>query len=218
MGSMPFARLNRSTRPDAVRSAVVRSVVVRSVVVLSALVLSVVVLASPGSAESPTVLAEDELVDDGVFVSPVRFGIDEEALIAAVGDVRDGGLDLVVVAPADPEPTAKAFARRLQEKTEADAALVFPLEGEVQAYVVEDLSTARPRALEAARSLADPARAVEVFAEELTIEHEPGRPAIIGQILRALLLLAVVIGAVIAAENLIARNRQASAAAPRSAG
>lgn len=195
---MSSARHPRSTRPPAAL-----------VVVLGLLGLLAAALlgAGPAGAETPTEMA-DEVADDGVFVAAFRDDVDEAALVAAVEDARDDGLDLIVVVPGDPQPTAKAFARRLQERTEVEAALVLPADGPLEAYVIEDLSTARPRAVEAARALDDPAQAVATFAQELTTVHDPGRPAIVGQILRALLLFAVVIGAVVGIENLLGRNRR----------
>ena len=83
-----------------------------------------------------------------------------------------------------------------------------PSNGPVEAYVGEELAADRPRALNAARALVDPARAVGVFADELTTDADRGQPPIIGQILRALLLMAAIVGAVVLIEFLIGRLRQ----------
>ena len=187
-------------------------------VVLAGLVLVLTVVSvlaagsSPVAAESPARVA-DGLADDGVFVGFGRSDVDEAELAAAVADARRDGLDLVVVAPRDPQPTAKAFARRIQERTEADVALVFPSDGPLEAYVIDELSSARPRAIEAARILDDPARAVATFTQELGSDESDGRPAIVGQIIRALVICSLLIGAVVAIELAIARVRRPTPAA-----
>ncbi len=176
------------------------------------LVLALALLvAAPAGAESPSAVAE-ELFDDGVFVGVGRDEIDELSLIAAVEDARFDGLRLVVVAPDDPQPTAAAYARRIQEQTEADAAIVFPPEGEPQTYVIEDLSTTRIRATEAAREFSEPARAVEAFATELGTTSEAGTPPIVNQLMRALVLMALVIGVVVAIEQGVTRLRKSDTA------
>lgn len=151
-------------------------------------------------AEAPSEVAE-ELEDDGVFIGFGRREIDEAALIAAVEDARFDGLRLVAVAPRDPQPTAAAFARRIQEHTDADAAIIFPIEGVLETYVIEDLSTSRIRATEAAREFDDPARAVEAFALEIGSKRETGTPQIVDDIIRALVLMALVIGVVVLIEQ-----------------
>ncbi len=164
------------------------------------------------SAEAPSDVAE-ELVDDGVFVGFGRRDVDEEALIAAVEDARFDGLRLVAVVPRDPQPTPAAFARRIQEQTEADAAIVFPEDGKLETYVIEDLSTSRIRATEAAREFDDPARAVTAFATELGSTRETGTPAIVDQIMRALVMMALVIGVVVAIEQGLALFKRSRAKA-----
>lgn len=156
--------------------------------------------APSASAESPTMVAE-EVADDGVFVGFGRPDIDEEALIAAVEDVRFDGLRLVAVAPRDPHPGPAAYARRIQEQTEADVALIFPLDGPVEAYVIEDLADGRIRATEAAREADDPAVAVAIFAREVDSVRETATPEIVNQIMRALVIMALVIGVVVAIEQ-----------------
>lgn len=167
--------------------------------------------ALPVAAESPSRVA-DGLADDGVFVGFGRTDVDEAALAAAVADARRDDLDLVVVVPRDPQPSAKAFARRIQERTEADVALVFPSDGPVEAYVIDELSSARPRAIEAARVLGDPARAVAAFAEEVASSEDAGRPPIVGQIIRALVICSLLIGAIVAIELAIDRVRRTAPA------
>ncbi len=166
----------------------------------------------PVLAETPGRVAEG-VEDDGVFVGFQRTDIDEAALIAAVEDVRFDGLRLIAVAPRDPQPTAAAFARRIQEETDADAALVFPVDGQLETYVIEDLNGDRVRATLAAREFADPARAVEAFAAEITTERESETPEIVGQVMNALVLMALVIGVVVAIEQIVAMIKRSRAAA-----
>ncbi len=131
--------------------------------------------------------------------------------MAAVEDVRFDGLRIVVVVPRDPQPTPSAFARRVQEKTEADAVLVFPPEGRLETYVTDDLSSARIRATDAARQFNDPARAVEAFATEISSTGDGGTPAIVGQVMNALVLLTLVVGIVVAIEQGVNRVRRPAA-------
>ncbi len=174
-----------------------------------ALSLCVVLAIGPAAAESPISVA-DELADDGVFVAFLRRDVDEEALIAAVEDARFDGLRLVAVVPNDPQPTPSAFARRIQEQTDADAAIVFPKEGPLETYVIEDLSSSRIRATEAAREFTEPSRAVEAFATELRSTREAGTPAIVNQIMRALVMMALVIGVVVVIEQSVAHFKRSS--------
>lgn len=173
-------------------------------------VATVIVLAlglgAAAAAESPSDVAKGA-ADDGVFVGPGRGrDVDEEALIRAVENARSSGLEVVAVLPADPQPTPSAFARRVQEQTEADAALVFPRDGPLETYVVEDLSAARIRATERARGFLQPAQAVEAFAAEVASERDTGTPAIVGRIINVVIVLALTIGVVVAIEQLISRG------------
>lgn len=165
----------------------------------------------PAVAETPGRVAEG-VENDGVFVGFQRTDIDEAALIAAVEDVRFDGLRLIAVAPRDPQPSPAAFARRVQEETDADVALVFPIDGQLEAYVIEDLNPGRVRATLAAREFADPARAVEAFAAEITSERESETPPIVGQLMNALVLMALVIGVVVAIEQIVAMIKRSRAA------
>lgn len=185
-----------------------------SIVTAAALALLAIVVPTPApvSAETPSQVANG-VEDDGVFVGFQRRDIDEEALIAAVEDVRFDGLRLIAVAPRDPQPSAAAFARRVQEETDADVAIIFPIDGQLEAYVIEDLSGGRVRATLAAREFADPARAVEVFASEITSERESETPPIVGQLMNALVLMALVIGVVVAIEQIVAMFKRSRAKA-----
>lgn len=159
-------------------------------------------LATAAGAEPPLEVAE-ELADDGVFVARARSDVDEASLAAAIQQARFDGLRIVAVAPIDPQPSGSAYARRIQEVVDADAALVFLEDEPLETFVVEELSGGHNRARERARAVNDPGRAVLAFAEELTAEHEPSRPALIRQLMLLTLLLAGVIGAMIVLEHLV---------------
>jgi len=161
-------------------------------------------------AEAPTELVED-LADDGVYVSRVRVDVNEEALVAAVQQVRFDGLRIIAVAPIDPQPNGQAFARRIQEVVDADAALVFMADGTLETYVIDDLSTGWIRATEKARAVNDPARAVLAFADELTSERVQGRPGLVDQLIVAVVLMAVAIGLIVAVEQTLSANRRRKA-------
>ncbi len=169
---------------------------------VATIVLGLISLAPVALAESPLDVAE-ELADDGVFVARARTDIDEESLASAIQQARFDGLRIVAVAPIDPQPSGSAFARRIQEVVDADAALVFLEEEPLETFVVDELSGGHIRAQQRARAVNDPGRAVLTFAQELTAEREPSRPALIRQLMLLALLLAAVVGAAMVFENLV---------------
>lgn len=179
----------------------------RLVATLMVSLILVAGFAASAAAESPSALV-DELNQDGVYVSRVRTEIDEEALEAAVKEVSFSGLRIVAVAPIDPQPYGEAFARRIQEAVDADAALVFMADGTLETFVIDDLAPARIRATDRAQAVEDPARAVLVFADELTTPRSQGRPAIIGQLIMAVLLMALVVAMIVGIEQSMAANRR----------
>jgi hypothetical protein len=184
----------------------------RLAVAALALFATIIGWATVAQAESPSALV-DELNLDGVYVSRVRTDVDEEALEAAVKEVGFTGLRLVAVAPIDPQPYGEAFARRIQEAVDADAALVFMADGTLETYVIDELAAARIRATEKAEAVEDPARAVLVFADELTSPRSQERPEIIGQLIMAVLLMALGVGLIVGIEQSVTasrRHRQAS--------
>lgn len=172
------------------------------------LVLAAVVLlpGGPAAAESPTEVA-DELAVDGVYVAPGRTDIDETAVASALDEARAlGGLRLVAVAPNDPQPDAEAFARRVQEASDADAAIVFPPDGGFEAHVIDKFADTHLRAVSAARASTTPVAAVETFSSELLREPEREFPPIIRRLVLVVLLLAVVLVATVAGEQYLRRN------------
>lgn len=176
-------------------------------VIALAFALASLALTPAALAESPSALIDD-LNADGVYVSRVRSEIDADALAAAIKEVRFDGLRLVAVAPIDPQPDGASFARRIQEAVDADAAIVFMADGTLETYVIDDLAAARIRATERAEAVNDPARAVLVFADELTSERVQSRPALVSQLIMAVVLLALVIGLIVGIEQTVRNNRR----------
>lgn len=157
------------------------------------------------SAESPADVVE-ELAVDGVFVAEGRTDIDEAAVAAAIDEARAFGLRLVAVAPNDPQPDAAAFARRVQEASDADAAVVFPPGGGFEAHVIEEYNSAGLRAIEVGRSKATPVAAVEAFSAELLVEPERGVPPIVRQVMLVVFFMAILLAGAVAGEQYLRRT------------
>jgi hypothetical protein len=177
------------------------------------LAVGLVLPGGPVGAETPTEVA-DETLTDGVYIGFGRSRDDEAALKTAVERASFDGINLVVVKPADPQPTARAFARRVQEQTEADAALVFPVEGAMEAYVADDFGDSALRAVNAGRDATDPVSAVEAFTEALTTEPEVETPPIVRQVALVLVAATLTIAAIAAIEARFFRNRRPSQPQP----
>ena len=150
-------------------------------------------------------MVAEEVAIDGVFVAPSRTDIDEEAMATTVQQARARGLRLVVVAPIDPQPDAAAFARRVQEASDADAAIVFPAEGGFEAHVIDEFTAAHLRAIAAARSKATPVDAVEVFSAELLVEPSRELPPIVNRLLIIVVVLALTLAGAVALEQTLRR-------------
>jgi len=212
MRYMPRPAGSSSAEPtrSAIRSGLILAVVA------AAIFATVPAIAAPAGAESPTEVAV-ELAIDGIFVAPGREDFDEEQMGTAIRQAQARGLRLVVAAPIDPQPTAAAFARRLQEASDADAAIVFPTEGGLEAHVIDELEAAQFRALAAARSKSTPEAAVEAFSAELLVTPTRALPPIIDRIIRWVVILALVLAGALALEQLLRRglSRRAAASAER---
>ena len=124
--------------------------------VLSAVWSGACGLVEPGGGRVLQREVAEELAIDGVYVAPGRDDIDEEQLVSSLQEARARGLRLVVTAPNDPQPSAGAFARRVLEASDADASIVFPIEGPPEIEVIDEFESASFRALDAARSKATP--------------------------------------------------------------
>ncbi|MFV0260414.1 MAG: DUF6676 family protein [Acidimicrobiales bacterium] len=171
--------------------------------VLSGLIMAATVL--PAAAEAPSALVGD-LAADGVYIAPERTDLEEGPLVAAVNEARAGGVELVVVAPLDPEPDPRAFARRVQEATDVDAAMIFTDDGQIAAYATDDLKNGNTRALAAAAAAPDPAAAVTAYETELLTEPSGG---FLGVVITVVVLIGVLVAALVAAVILEQRLRQA---------
>jgi hypothetical protein len=139
-------------------------------------------------------------------VAPGRDDLNELELAESIEQARALGLRLVVVAPSDPQPGPAAFARRVQEASDADAAIVFPPGGGLEAHVIDEFDSASFRALAAARSMTSPPLAVEAFTSELLAEPTRSLPPIVRQIVLLVLLLAFLLAGVVALEHLRRRT------------
>ena len=195
MSSKRTHPIQRFVGPFSIAGAVARFVVATAVVVM--------LIAVPASAqeepddaqtpllsdETPTLLAE-KLQDSGVYVGPGRSDADAGPLEEAVLRAREEGLELVILVPDEPEPSASAFARRMQEKTEADAAIVFPPEdGALQAYAAEEYESNRTRALNRAQEQDDPSAAIEIYVDELQSDGSRNVPVFVLILVVAVLVL-----------------------------
>lgn len=165
--------------------------------------LVAVIVALPAGAEAPSALTAD-LAEDGVYIAPERTDIEEAPLVAAVNEARAAGVELVVVAPLDPQPDPRAFARRIQEATDVDAAMVFTDDGPIASYATDDLKNGNTRAQAAAMAAPTPAAAVTAYQTELLTEPSGG---VMGVIIAVVVLLAALVAALVVAVILEQRFR-----------
>ena len=178
--------------------------------IMAGLLLGVVSIgASPAQAESPTELA-DELSLDGVYISAQRTGFDEAAMAQAVERARAVGIRLVAVAPNNPQPDPASFARRVLEAVNADAAIVFPPDSDIAAYVIDDFEASKSRALVEARSRANPTAALDAFTNELKTNRVTGIPDLVRKLVVIMLVLAVVLALIVLLENQLLSRRAKS--------
>ncbi len=119
------------------------------------------------SDETPTKLAE-KLEDTGVYIGPGRSDVEAGSFEQAVKRAEEEGIEIIVLVPDRPEPDASAFARRMQERTNVDAAIVFPPDdGQVQAYASDEFESSRTRALDKAQEEDDRSTVLDVYVSEL---------------------------------------------------
>lgn len=162
----------------------------------------------PASAETPSAVAV-ELADDGVYRSPQSTQIDEATvatLAAAVVRAKASGLNLVVLAPSDPQPDAESFALRVRQATEADVALLFATDGALHASVTDAYSDRMVRSVEEARQAPGAAAAVEAFVAQLTTEPDRGLPPTVRLIIGVVVGLVIVLIASTALEQAFRRR------------
>lgn len=174
----------------------------RRFLILAGAVLAAVTLAPPASAETPTEVLE-QTRDDGVFIAPGVGAHDTEALAAVVAEARRIGLVMIIAAPADPVPTAEAFALRLRQAGDVDVALVFAPDGVIQASVTDDLAPREVPALDAARAAADPDQAAHEYLTTLVAERDDSLPGTVRRIILVVIVLVVLLVGVTVAEQFL---------------
>lgn len=173
-----------------------------------ALAILVPLFAVPAGAEPPVDVVTGAI--DGVYIAPGR-DFDAAALAAIVDSAQARGVSMLITAPSDPQPEAAAYALRLRQLSEVDVALVFGLEGEVKGSVSEEYFDGFARAEKAAASASTPAQAADDFVAELMKEPPGGLPDIVKDVARYVMILALVIGIVTAAEMVLRSRRYARA-------
>ncbi len=183
---------------------------------VSTLVIGLVGASGVAVAEQPYDIV-DSTTDDGTYVArSLTSTYDEAAWAPAIERARAAGVDLRVLAPADPVPDAAAFALRVRQLADADAVIVFDPEGQLFADVNEDWSDGRYRALVASRDATDPVAAVDVYVAELTTEPVAETPALVRRLAVIVFLLLLVLGALTFAEMTLRQRRARQRAAHRS--
>lgn len=183
---------------------------------LAPIALATVAMVNPAMAETPTEVIAG-LADDGVFVAPNATQVDQAVVPALAGVVvsaRSVGINLVIVGPVDPQPDAESFSLRVLQAAEADAVLmadavlVLPPEGELEASVVDDYTDFVVPALEAARQAPTPQAAAEAFVARLDQEPDRSLPRTVQTIITVVALMLGVLGVAVVFERIVRRQRQ----------
>ncbi len=187
-------------------------------VVTAALALTVaatVTMVDSAAAETPTEVIAG-LADDGVFVAPTATQVDPAVvpeLAGVVASARGIGINLVIVAPVDPQPDAESFSLRVLQAAAADAVLmadavlVVSPEGELEASVVDDYTDFVVPALEAARQAPTPQAAGEAFVARLDQEPDRSLPGTVRTIVTVVALMLAVLGIAVVLERIVRRRR-----------
>lgn len=159
-------------------------------------------------AETPTEVVEAS-GDSGVFVARSRSDFDATVFDDAFAAAKAGGVNLVIVVPADPQPTARAFSLRVRQAGEAiDAVLVIDLDGSVYASVGENFEEAEVRAVEAAQQGLSAGPAADAFVHELTVEVIVKDPALYRQLASIAVKLMIALVVIVAAEILYRQGKK----------
>ncbi len=156
-------------------------------------------LLSPGASAEPPSLVVERSAADGVYVSPARFMFDEATFTPIVDEARNQGLVLVIAVPFEAPPNTNAFARRVREAADVDAAIVFGPDDIIAGDASEDYEDNLVRAINSARAAATPEAAASSFVTELVTEPVRERPAFLFTVRRwvVVLVLIVVIASVL---------------------
>lgn len=182
---------------------------------LAPIALATLAMVNPAMAETPTEVIAG-LADDGVFVAPNATQVDQAVVPALAGVVvsaRSVGINLVIVGPVDPQPDAESFSFRVLQAAEADAVLmadavlVLPPEGELEASVVDDYTDFVVPALEAARQAPTPQAAAEAFVARLAQEPDRSLPGTVQTIITVVALMLGVLGIAVVFERIVRRQR-----------
>lgn len=182
---------------------------------LAPIALATVAMVNPAMAETPTEVIAG-LADDGVFVAPNATQVDQAVvpeLAGVVASARSVGINLVIVGPVDPQPDAESFSFRVLQAAEADAVLmadavlVLPPEGELEASVVDDYTDFVVPALEAARQAPTPQAAAEAFVARLAQEPDRSLPGTVQTIITVVALMLGVLGIAVVFERIVRRQR-----------
>lgn len=163
----------------------------------------------PAGAQNPSEVVP-ELADDGVYIATSRRGeANPTDFSAVIEEARSEGLTFAVVYPDDPQPNTGAFARRIQEASMFDVVLVFGPDGVLGSFVSEDYGEDAIRASAAAREAADPPGQAAAFLTGLLEEPVRERPAIVGELVRwIVILLALLVTGALAEQLLRQFKRQ----------
>lgn len=161
----------------------------------------------PVEAETPSEVVE-ETTADGVYIANGVGPIDESLLVPIVERAQREGIEMVIIAPRDPQPDAEAFALRVRQAAEADVALLFGPDGGIFASVVEEYEDGIVRALDRADAESTPDQAADAFLAELTTEPERPLPGVIWTVVKAVIYLLVLLLLAAVAEQLFRRWRR----------
>lgn len=161
----------------------------------------------PVDAETPSEVVDATSVD-GVYIANGVGPIDENLLFPIIERAQRQGIEMIIIAPRDPQPDAEAFALRVRQAAEADVALLFGPDGGLFASVVEEYEDGLIRALDKGRVEATPDQVADAFFTELTTEPERPLPAVIWTVVKAVIYLLVLLILAAVAEQLFRRWRR----------
>lgn len=173
-------------------------------------VLTIPVLAS---AEEPDEVLQRLEASDGVYVaSSRRNDYDRDALIAALDQAEEQGLNAVVIVPSDPFPNNAAFALRVRQAGEYDLVISFGPEDEVDASLIGTNDADPLRALGQARLAPTPEGAVSAFLTDMVTVRVRETPSMVGTVLKWAIVLVCILAFAVALEAFVRKRRAVSRA------
>lgn len=186
-------------------------------------------LAGPAAAETPIDVVE-AIADDGVYVAPgFVIGVEDAEIAVAIAEARRQGLQIVAIAPRDPQPDAEAFGLRVLQASGTagyEVVVVFTEDGDHQVVVVDEYKDRILRSIEAARAAPDAADSIAAVTTALLAESEPSVPAAIDVVSGWIFTLIAILTAAVILDVLWrqrlrrrykARKAQSSASQPKTA-